>query len=175
LRAEEPIVKLAPSRLVIKLEHSKFFRSGPLLTQNSSQPPVAFFNSTYQDALILTREARDYLTHKEPQERRGLPPEVRLAASCEALRVTARLTQVMAWLLVQRAVHAGEIQREEAASDPYRLSGQEVCEPTDDAAVAEDLPSGLRDLLDRSLSLYQRVARLDALYDQNAPAQSGGQ
>ena len=174
MRGGEPIVKLAAPRLAGEFEPSRFSNFGPLLTQDSSQPPVAFFNSTYKDALSLTREARDYLTHKEPQERRSLPPEIRLTASCEALRVTARLTQVMAWLLVQRAVHAGEIPREDAAADPYRLSGQEVCEPQDGPAVADELPKGLRDLLDRSLSLYQRVARLDALYDQDAPAQSGG-
>ena len=28
---------------------------------------------------------------------------------CEALRLTTRLSQMMAWLMVQRAVHAGEI------------------------------------------------------------------
>jgi len=105
LRGGEPIVKLAASRLVGQPKPPKFFKSELLLIQDSSQPPVAFFNSTYKDALSLTREARDYLTHKEPQERRNLPPEIRLTASCEALRVTARLTQVMAWLLVQRAVH----------------------------------------------------------------------
>ena len=88
---------------------------------------VAFFDSTFEEALALTREARDYLTHAEPRERERMTPNDRMLASCEAMRMTSRLTQVMAWLLVQRAVHAGEMTRDEARAPEYRLGGQSVC------------------------------------------------
>ena len=125
---------------------------------------VAFFDSTFEEALALTREARDYLTHAEPRERERMTPNDRMLASCEAMRLTSRLTQVMAWLLVQKAVHAGEMSREDARAPQYRLGGQSVCGETR-PPVEGSLQPRLAELLERSLRLYQRIARLDALQD----------
>ncbi len=110
------------------------------------------------------RESRDYLTHHDRAERAKMTPEAQLWASCETMRLTARLTQIMAWLLVQKAVHAGELSRADAAASEHRLSGQEVCEST---GCIEDvvLQPKLMELLDRSHRLYQRVARLDSMLD----------
>ena len=80
------------------------------------------------------------------------------------MRMTARITQVVAWLLVQRAVHAGEISRAEARKPRYRLSGHKVCQSSGQS-VEESLPNHLLGLLERSDQLYQRVARLDAMLD----------
>src|SRR3546814_16360656 len=70
----------------------------------------------------------------------------------------------MAWLLVQKAVHAGEMTREDARAPEFRLAGKSVCA---EAAppVEGTLQPRLAELLERSLSLYLRVARLDALQD----------
>ena len=125
---------------------------------------VSFFDRTYREALSLTRETRDYFNEVEPDERDQAPSRVRLAMSCEGMRVTARLTQVVAWLLIQRAVMEGELTRAEAREQPYRLSGQDVCSHVD-AQHEADFPERLRDLLARSLSLYQRIERLDAELD----------
>ena len=45
----------------------------------------------------------------------------------ETMRLTTRLTQVMAWTLAPRAVHSEELTPEEGASRAYQLSGQAVC------------------------------------------------
>ena len=126
---------------------------------------VAFFDTTYQEALSLTQEARDYLVGLNGGAARSGSPADALLASCETMRLTSRLTQVMAWLLVQKAVYAGELTRTEAQDPKYRLAGQDVCSPADPAFEGE-LEPGLADLLARSHSLYQRVARLDSLYDE---------
>lgn len=126
--------------------------------------PVTFLDGTYREALALTREARDYVALQERLDREGLAPEVQLIASCESLRLTARLTQVMAWLLVQRAVHAGEIGAEEARAPEHRLGGREVC-TAEPSLPPERLPARLSELLARSGELYRRVARLDAALD----------
>lgn len=125
---------------------------------------VAFFDSTFEEAMALTREARDYLTFQEKADLAEVDPVTRMVASCESMRLTARLTQVVAWLLVQRAVHAGEITRQQAKQPQYRLSGREVCAETEPVAEAA-LPERLNELLQRSLSLYERVARLDRMLD----------
>ena len=123
---------------------------------------VAFFDTTFQEALDLTEEARDYLTDRRRQAPEdSTPAPESLVANCEAMRVTSRLTQVMAWLMVQKSVHAGEMTRMEARSPRFRLAGQDVCKD-DTAAQSGDLERGLQSLLARSLSLYERVERLDS-------------
>ena len=105
-------------------------------------------------------EARNYMAYMEGRERQRAGGVAGLRLSCEAMRVTSRLTQVMAWLMVQRAVHEGEIGAEDALSEANRLSGADVC-LDDTFAGDQSLPGGLRSLLDRSFRLYQRVARLE--------------
>ena len=121
-----------------------------------------FFNGTYDETMALLIEARNYIAYHDAMEHRTLPPHVRLQISYESMRVTSRLTQVMAWLLAQKDVHAGEITREQAASDDFALSGGDVC--TDPSGPDnEALPVGLRSLLERSHKLYMRVSRLDEM------------
>ena len=123
-------------------------------------PPPAYFRRTYDETLDLMIEARNYMAYMEGRERQRPGGVAGLRLSCEAMRVTSRLTQVMAWLMVQRAVHEGEIGAEDALSEAHRLSGADVC--LDDTFTGDQsLPGGLRSLLDRSFRLYQRVARLE--------------
>lgn len=121
-----------------------------------------FFNGPYDETMGLLIEARNYIAYQEAVDHRKLPPHVRLQISYESMRVTSRLTQVMAWLLAQKAVHAGEMSREQAASDEFALSGGEICSDPS-GPDNEDLPAGLRSLLERSHKLYMRVARLDEM------------
>ena len=67
----------------------------------------------------------------------------------ESMRVTTRLMQAASWLLVQRAVRDGDMARDDAMSDRYRLGSREFClsECADDVSP---LPSALLDLLVRS-------------------------
>lgn len=126
--------------------------------------PIAFLDTTYTEAVTLAREARDYFGYQEAAEAERLDPTSRLVVSCEAMRLTARLSQVIAWLLVQKAVHAGEIDRADARAPNYRLSGQTVCGATE-PVVDAPLPERLVMLLDRSHRLYARVERLDRTLD----------
>src|SRR3954453_23758512 len=129
--------------------------------------PTAFFNRTYDETMALLIEARNYIAHNEAFEQRKLSPQVRLQVSFESLRVTSRLTQVMAWLLAQKAVHAGELTAQQAAGPNHALSGGEVCAAAGGPDLLE-LPTGLRSLLDRSHHLYIRISRLDAQVRRNA-------
>jgi regulator of CtrA degradation len=121
---------------------------------------TVFFGKTYGEAMGLVIEARDYLERIHHTEDCELPPMARLQMCAETLRLTARLTRIMAWLLAQRAVASGEMSVEEALAEP--LDAFDVC-----GAGAEHeetgLPPQLCELLGRSRLLYGRVARLDAL------------
>lgn len=123
--------------------------------------PTPFLDRTYDETLALLTAARDYLTYAVPSARSGLSDADRLRISCEAMRVTARLSHVMAWLLAQRAVGAGELSRADAAK-AYKLSDDDVC-LLETEATADGLPSRLCELLAASRALYARVGRLDTM------------
>jgi len=123
--------------------------------------PTAFFNKTYEEAMNLLVEMRDYIAHAEPQDRSGLSP-IEGARLCGAsLRATARLTQIMAWLLAQKAIHAGELDTADAVARHGPLAAIDVCMTGERAEETAGLPSYFLDILERSHRLYVRVARLD--------------
>jgi regulator of CtrA degradation len=123
---------------------------------------TAFFGRTYDEAMRLLIEARNYVAVGDVRPIRWRSPADRLLLCCETMRLTARLTHIMAWLLAQRAVHAGEITLEEAAREPYSLGGRTTCFERNDA-ILELGDEWLDALLDRSHRLYVRVARLDEM------------
>jgi regulator of CtrA degradation len=130
---------------------------------------VHLHQKTLDETLALLVRARDYMSYAVPANQNGLLPAERLQISCEAMRLTARLSHVMAWLLAQKAVQAGEISPVAAAA-AYRLSADDLCLLEDSAERTVALPEGLRDLLDKSRALYVRVTRLDALVQRAATA-----
>jgi len=131
---------------------------------DSTSPTVAYFDNTLDEAMALAREARNYIVYQDAVEAAKLDPAERLVVSCESMRVSARIGQIIAWLLVQKAVHAGELSRDAAAEEPYRLAGQKVC-AANNLIANEKIPLRLAELLERSHSLYTRVERLDALLE----------
>ncbi len=126
----------------------------------SGFPATAFFSRTYDEAHDLVVEALDYAEGAGGSS--PVSSAIALLCSLERLRLTTRLTQIMAWLLLQRAVHAGELSPEQAAAPSSRLGGQEICHDRRGERM-QTVPSRLRDLLLRSRKLYQRVARLDEM------------
>lgn len=136
--------------------------SGDATLSRPVAAPTAFFTRTFDEALALTSEARDYLAQYGEEDLRELPADVGLRYSVESMRLTSRLTNVMAWLLVQRAAHEGELSYEELRQDEWRLGGREVCMA--EATVQPDkLPPIMADLLRRSDNLFRRIARLDSM------------
>ena len=115
----------------------------------------------------MTVEARDYVADGLVADRDAAAFGERCYFDCEALRLTTRLSQMMAWLMVQRAVHGGEIAIYEARHEARRLGGREVC-LDNDIEVIENLPPRFRSLMERSLKLYQRIARLDEMVAQGS-------
>jgi regulator of CtrA degradation len=82
----------------------------------------------------------------------------RLRLCCETMRMTARLTQIMAWLMAQKAIHAGEMTQGELVERQEPLAEIRICM---DPGQVDGLPKPLIGLLQRSHSLYLRIARLD--------------
>ena len=125
-------------------------------------------DALYVEAMVLADEARGYFDERGRTEREALVPLTRVAFSCESLKVTTRLMHVIAWLLTQRAVFAGEMRPREAL-DPSRRLGEA---PTTEAAALAELPSHARALIALSVDLHRRVGRLDAAQAEEAIAAS---
>ncbi|MBF0335144.1 MAG: DUF1465 family protein [Alphaproteobacteria bacterium] len=122
-------------------------------------PSSAFLDRLYAETLGLLVQARNYMAFKQPRERAG-DAAARLEVCCESLRVTARLTQVLSWVMILKAAERGEVPNEAALEDRWRVDDRAIC-LNDEARLNGSIPPGLRDLLRSSLSLYLRVARLD--------------
>tara|TARA_Y100000815_G_scaffold36475_1_gene30181 strand:- start:296 stop:772 length:477 start_codon:yes stop_codon:yes gene_type:complete len=128
-------------------------------------------DSLYVEAMLLADEARAYFDLTGREERDTLDALRRVAFSCESLKVTTRLMHVIAWLLTQRAVDAGELAPREALLPSRRLGTAPESEP--DALAA--LPFQAITIIEASIDLYRRVDRLDSALEEPAaesPARS---
>jgi regulator of CtrA degradation len=114
-------------------------------------------DSLYVEAMVLADEARSYFDRNGREERLALDPIARVGFSCESLKVTTRLMQVIAWLLTQRAVEAGELSPGQARTQARRLGEAAESDPN----AIEKLPAGAAHLVQASQELYARVRRLD--------------
>ena len=117
---------------------------------------------TFDEGIALTVEARNYIAHHEQTDRSKFDLPGCLHVGYQHTRVSARLIQVMTWLLAMKALLSGEISPEQFGSPQYILGGGEECENPAGADIA-DLPPGLRSLLERSHALYCRIQRLDSM------------
>jgi regulator of CtrA degradation len=120
----------------------------------------AMFDRTFDEGMALVEETARYLDGKGREEARVLPRKAAMLYAGESMRVTTRLMQAASWLLVQRAVRDGDMERDDAMSDRYRLGSREIC-LGESAEQTDILPVELNDLLVRSDNLYRRIARLD--------------
>ncbi len=143
---------------------------------------TTYFSALHDEAYSLLVEARNYIATLREEGNNGPQKKADyLDVTLETMRLTTRLTQVMAWILAQKAVQNSEMSAEEGASKQYRLSGQTICMDTAPGQSAH-LPDYLRDLLGRSYELYCRVDRLETQISQrlnsglagNAPPRQEG-
>jgi regulator of CtrA degradation len=133
---------------------------------NASHPRIAEQPATiflmpnlFKETLDMLVEARDYFEGEGAITADSLHGIHKIHYALEMSRVTLRLTCVMAWLSAQKAVCAGEISRLQA-QERYALDEDSIC-LTADLRAEQALPPTMRRLLTRSLSLYERVFRLN--------------
>lgn len=120
---------------------------------------IFFMPGVFKEAMTLLTDAREYFTVFGQEDQQRLQDQIRPVYLTEMSRITLRLSSVIAWIMAQRAVVAGQMQAEEACIH-YALDFQDVC-LIHDPAHKNTLPSYMCYLLDRTLELYQRVQRLD--------------
>ena len=115
----------------------------------------------YNDAMQMLLDAHEYFFLFAKHDQTKMQNELRPIYTCEMSRITLRLSSVMAWLMVRRAVSSGRISEEEAA-EKYTLGFRETC-LINLGNMEPILPAPMCKLMADSLELYQRVLRLDEL------------
>lgn len=134
------------------------------ISGDAAAMPRPALDQAYDEALALLMAARDYARQHRPSDNEELTAEQRLKLSHYTMQVTARLTQVMAWLMANKAVAAGELDAAVLSGETYALpEGGALAGEADgqDAADQDIMPEQLSDLVTRSQALYQRISRLD--------------
>jgi regulator of CtrA degradation len=126
-------------------------------------PPIAFLDRTYDEALALTHAAQGCIASGLAAPKAGGSISSALTASFESLRLTVRMTQIMAWCLAQKAIFAGELLRDRETVEKFALGARDLCLGGEEHVADDDLNNTFRNLLDRSRALYVRVLRLDEL------------
>ena len=116
---------------------------------------------TFEETLGLLGETRDWVEDNINSDNRP-PPSERFEIMTHQCRVITRLEWVMAWLMFRKAVSSGEINETRALEEIEPLNGHKYCLTQHDQTISY-LPKQLEQLLDSSLELYARVARLDAM------------
>ena len=125
------------------------------------------FADLFREGMTLVEETASYLDGPGRQESKKLERGASLAYATESMRLTTRLMQLASWLLLHRAVKEGEMSLAQANKEKTKVKlslGDRA-----DADTMSLLPEQLRDLIDRSLGLLDRVRRLDATMHSPAP------
>src|SRR5216117_3603263 len=118
------------------------------------------FAGLFKEGMALVEETAAYLDGPGRNESKKLERAAALGYATESMRLTTRLMQLASWLLLHRAVNEGEMSLAQANREKAKVklaSG----DPRDEATLAL-LPKSLRELIDRSMRLQDRIRRLDA-------------
>lgn len=133
----------------------------PIAQEAETDGQLLFLPSVFNETLSLLFDAHHYFQSHGANEQSDVTRADRPLYASEMTRITMRLTSVMAWIMVRRAIYAGRIE-EDKASREYRLEASDICRDYD-AETLTKLPNYMIYLSERSLSLYERVHRLDQL------------
>src|SRR6201997_5370960 len=119
----------------------------------------AAFSTLFREGMDLVEETAAYLDGVGRSEAKALDRAASLTYATESMRLTTRLMQLASWLLLHRAVKEGEMTLVQANREKTKVK-LSAADPGP-ADVIEKLPQQLQDLIARSMSLQERVRRLD--------------
>jgi regulator of CtrA degradation len=169
IKAEVMLAREIHHRLIrLQQLHERNAMVESLLTATASVP-VSFaarsansaaFDALLRDGMALVEETAIYLDGPGREEAKKLGRKSALAYSAESIRLTTRLMQLAAWLVLYRAVKTGEISIGEASRERAKVKLSTIDE-ANDLKNYELLPVKLRTLIGASRLLHARVRRMD--------------
>lgn len=127
------------------------------------------FDQIFKAGMSLVEETAAYLDGPGRIESKALSPTLGVMYATESMRLTTRLLEVASWLLVRRALKAGEITQEEARIKRRRIKLAVIGRPSH-IKNFEDLPERLRELIAQSFALNDRIVQIDRQLEGSIPA-----
>ncbi len=118
------------------------------------------FLSLFNHGMQLIEQTAEYLDGPGREDSKSLSRPGSIAYASESMRLTTRLMQIASWLLLQRAVNEGEMSATDGKAEKakVRLGGMQ---PSMSGAGWDELPEPLKDMIERSQRLEDRVRHLD--------------
>jgi regulator of CtrA degradation len=120
------------------------------------------FEKIFKEGMGLVEETANYLDGQGRADSRALDRPATIAYATESMRLTTRLMQLASWLLLQRAIGAGEVTEQDASREKSRVSLGDIGEGNK-IPGSENLPEGLVELVARSLRLHERILVIDQM------------
>ena len=120
------------------------------------------FEKVFKEGMGLVEETANYLDGQGRQDARLLDRHGAIAYATESMRLTTRLMQLASWLLLQRAVSAGEMALDDARKEKHRISLNDIG-AGQPLTGGSQIPEPLRALIERSLRLHGRVVKFDGM------------
>lgn len=120
------------------------------------------FDKVFKEGMGLVEETANYLDGPGRADSKALDRAGAIAYATESMRLTTRLMQLASWLLLQRAIAAGELGSEDARKEKNRISLNDIGRGNE-IPGADRMPAGLTELVDRSLRLLERIRTLDLM------------
>jgi len=118
------------------------------------------FDAIFKEGMSLVERTAAYLDGLGRKEARALKGPAAVLYATESMRLTTRLLELASWLMIRRALKEGEITADEARAKRERVK---LRGPGRIAHVRgfADLPLGLRQLIEASYALSDRIFQLD--------------
>jgi regulator of CtrA degradation len=129
------------------------------------------FDRLFAEGMALVERTAAYLDSQGRSDAKGLQGPASVSYATESMRLTTRLLEVASWLLIRRSLKNGEITPSEAQAKRARLKigGQGRASHI---GQLEALPPALRELIEESFQLTDRVLHLERVIE--APAGEAG-
>ena len=110
----------------------------------------------------LLAETHHYIKWQAPLDVEYMSKDTILKLSCEAMRITVRITQIIGWLTLQKSILKGEISLEEVRNNKTPILQGETC--LDRKSEMDPLlPDRLRELLKKSREFYIHTMKLEEM------------
>ena len=122
------------------------------------------FQAVFKEGMALVERTAAYLDGEGRKDARRLKAPITVAYASESMRLTTRLLELASWLLLRRSINAGELGSEEAQERRRKVKLKAIGRPTHVKGY-EELPETLRELIDRSFALQDRILVMDRLIE----------
>jgi len=123
------------------------------------------FNQVFREGMALVEATANYLEGQGRRDAKSIGPVASTLYASESMRLTTRLLELASWLVIRRALNAGEITAEEARIKRRRLRLTAIGRP-EHVKDFEVLPAKLRELIEASFALHDRIVLVDRALEQ---------